>query len=65
MKVKHDYKVAQDELPDLDKLLRASPHSTLTKKIREAACAICDSKTKVEMHHVRKASDIRNKIRRG
>lgn len=65
MKVKHDYKASVDEQPDLDKLLHASPHGTLTRKIREAVCAICDSNTKIEMHHVRKASDIRNKIRTG
>lgn len=65
MKVKHDYKINIDEKSDLDKMLQGSPHGTLTKKITEAKCAICGSNSQIEMHHVRKASDIRNKIRKG
>lgn len=66
MKVKHDYKTdSQEPIADLDKLLSGSPHGTLTKKIIDAKCAICNSNSNIEMHHVRKASDIRSKIRTG
>lgn len=40
MKVKHEYKISQNENPDLDILLHASPHQTLTLKIRNAICAV-------------------------
>jgi len=65
MKVKHDYKRSDSGVVDLDKLLVGTPHGTLTRRIKEARCAICGSSNQVEMHHVRKASDIRNKIRHG
>lgn len=65
MKVKHDYKKSSSEVTELDRKLEGSPHGTLTMKIMNAQCAVCGSNTKVEMHHVRKASDIRNKIRTG
>lgn len=65
MKVKHDYKSSVNEVIELDKMLYQSPHGTLTRKILNAICAICGSNSHVEMHHVRKASDIRNQIRSG
>lgn len=65
MKVKHDYKTSVVTETELDKKLHGSPHGTLTKKLLDAKCAICGSNNKVEMHHVRKASDIRSKIRTG
>lgn len=65
MKVKHEYKISSIDESELDKKLKGSPHGTLTKKIMNALCAICGSNTKVEMHHVRKASDVRSKVRTG
>jgi hypothetical protein len=65
MKVKHDYKRSDSGVADLDKLLAGTPHGTLTRRIKEARCAICGSSNQVEMHHVRKASDIRSQIRHG
>jgi Tat protein secretion system quality control protein TatD with DNase activity len=65
MKVKHEYKISAGSESGLDKKLLGSPHGTLTKKILNAQCAVCGSTKKVEMHHVRKASDIRSKIRTG
>lgn len=65
MKVKHDYKISSWDATELDKKILGSPHGTLTQKMLDALCAVCGSNNKVEMHHVRKASDVRAKIRKG
>ena len=65
MMVKHDYKNSKDTPSSLDKILAGSPHGTLTTRFQQTPCVICGSTTQVEMHHLRKASDIREKIRKG
>lgn len=65
MKVKHDYKTDSGNVENLYSNLQGSPNGTLTNKMLDAKCAICGSANQIEMHHVRKASDIRSKIRTG
>ena len=65
MNVKHQYNVDRDMPNYLDKLLSGSMQGTLTQRIFNAECAVCGTKNNIEMHHVRKASDIRKKIRTG
>jgi hypothetical protein len=48
----------------VDKILKTSWAGKLTKGIPSIS-ALCGTSEKVEMHHLRKAADIRNKIRTG
>jgi group II intron reverse transcriptase/maturase len=48
----------------VDNLLKTSWAGKLTKGI-PSKCALCGTSNKVEMHHLRKAGDVRNKIRTG
>ena len=65
MKVKHEYKKTSKNIHDLDKLMKSSYQNTLTEIWGEFVCALCGSKYNVEIHHLRKVSDIRAKIRVG
>ena len=68
MKVKHDYKVKPaylNEKNSLDKILSGTNIKTMTQKFQDMSCALCSSKTKVEMHHVRSVKDVRLNIRTG
>lgn len=47
-----------------DQVLRTSWAGKLTKGL-PSICALCGTSEKVEMHHLRKAADVRNKIRTG
>jgi len=47
-----------------DKILKTSWAGKLTKGI-PSVCVLCGTSEKVEMHHLRKAADVRNKIRTG
>lgn len=70
MKVKHLYKNSitgtnnTKDLENLERLLSQARSHSLTK-IGKYRCAICDSSNDIQMHHVRKAKDIREKIRTG
>ena len=48
----------------VDQILKTSWAGKLTKGI-PSKCALCETSEKVEMHHLRKAADVRNKIRTG
>ena len=63
LKVKHKY--AKKEAKNPDKDLKTSWFTKVTKSGLHQKCAICQSTNKVEMHHVRKVKDVRNKIRTG
>lgn len=69
MKVKHLYKVKGEkdkprDLEYIERLLSQSRSHSLTK-IGLFPCAICGSTTDIQMHHLRKAKDVREKIRTG
>lgn len=49
---------------DLDAILSQKWSGKLTKSSL-GSCALCGSTTEVEMHHLRKVSDVRQKIRTG
>jgi len=48
----------------VDQILKTSWAGKLTKGI-PSKCVLCGTSAKVEMHHLRKAADVRNKIRTG
>jgi group II intron reverse transcriptase/maturase len=50
---------------DLDEVLSKSWANKLTLSIKFGVCSLCGSSTKVEMHHVRKVNDVRQKMRTG
>lgn len=49
---------------DLDAILNKKWSGKLTKSSL-GSCALCGSTTEIEMHHLRKVSDVRQKIRTG
>jgi len=62
MKVKHDYKGKNITIFEIDRLLSGSPHMSMTIREEYEKCALCDSTQGIEMHHLRKVKDIRQKI---
>lgn len=48
----------------MDQILKTTWGGKLTKGI-PTICALCGTSEKVEMHHLRHAADVRNKIRTG
>jgi retron-type reverse transcriptase len=59
---KYDYSAKPHTFQPADQILKTS--GKLTKGL-PSICALCGTSEKVEMHHLRKAADIRNKIRTG
>jgi group II intron reverse transcriptase/maturase len=49
----------------IDEILVKSWANKLTQSVKLGTCCICGSSTKVEMHHLRKVKDVRQKIRTG
>lgn len=62
-KVKHQFPSTTESRAD--EILRVSWFNKLTKSSLNKACVICESKTNVEMHHIRQVKDVKNKIRTG
>lgn len=65
----YDYKsnphaIFENPEQTVNQILKTSWAGKLTKGI-PSRCRICDTSVKVEMHHLRKAADVRNKIRTG
>lgn len=66
MKVKHDYKEKSNiDIPALDKLMKSQRSDTMTDRLANLRCALCNTSNKVELHHLRSVKDIRTKIRTG
>lgn len=66
MKVKHDYKVKTDfDIKAIDKLMSSKRSSTMTERVANLRCVLCDSSHKVELHHLRSVKDVRAKLRTG
>jgi len=72
MKVKHLYRntltnkkrEGTEDLDYIDKLLSQARSHSLTR-IGLHPCAICGSTSNIQMHHIRKAKDVRERIRTG
>jgi hypothetical protein len=60
----HDYKKGTGIPVSLD-FLNVSWNSKLTESNINKSCALCGSSLYIEMHHLRKVKDIRQKIRTG
>lgn len=69
LKVKHHYNGLKPNSSEqrniIDKSMEQSMFQKLTKSILEQSCVVCGSNHKIQMHHVRKVKDVRNKIRTG
>jgi hypothetical protein len=70
MKVKHQYNNSSSDIANsvgfshIEKLLSQARSHSLTQ-IGLYKCAICESSYDIQMHHLRKAQDVRHKIRTG
>ena len=62
-KVKHKYEKKEINRPE--ESLGASWFNKITRSSLNKSCAICKSRIKVEMHHIRKVKDVRHKMRTG
>lgn len=63
LKVLHDYK--GNTISDSDAILKASWYQKVTSSGLHRKCAVCHSSNQIEMHHIRKVKDVRNKIKTG
>jgi hypothetical protein len=61
--VKHLYRGTEATTPESD--LKTSWYTKITKSSLHKKYTICESTNRVEMHHIRKVKDVRNKIRIG
>lgn len=62
-KVRHTF--AKGNQMDIDKALNTSWAHKVTKSVLHAKCVLCNTQANVEMHHIRKARDVRHKMRTG
>jgi group II intron reverse transcriptase/maturase len=61
-----DYKLKNSgEIEDVDQILAESWANKLTSSVKLGVCCLCGSSTKIEMHHIRKVNDVRQKMRTG
>jgi len=65
MKVLHDYKKKSFNLTKPSDLIKITWSNKITKSTFGKVCALCDSTSKIEMHHLRSVKDVRTKMRTG
>lgn len=63
LRVRHQF--SKSVVSEAENILKVSWFNKLTRSNINKACALCNSTSDVEMHHIRQVKDVKNKIRTG